>query len=156
MKAEPVPSNEVAFERHRALLVLRREHQAADLGLDPIQHRSVLSLRMQDVTAAASDVLVGSNRDDAVLLRNGWQVEMIETIFLSQSSSRQDPPHARCMTTTIGSFSLSLSLETGVPPNHSITRRRAVSDIASSALSGSSTTMRSAPRPVSVPPTEVA
>jgi hypothetical protein len=51
---------------------------------------------------------------------------------------------------------LSLRRDTRVPAYHSITRLRAGSDIASSALRGSSTIMRSAPRPVSVPPTEVA
>jgi hypothetical protein len=55
-----------------------------------------------------------------------------------------------------GTVLLVVEAQTRVPAYQSITRRRAGCDIASSALSGSSTTMRSAPRPVSVPPMEVA
>jgi hypothetical protein len=49
---EPIAPDEIAFGRHRPLLVLGREHQAADLGLDPIQDLLAFPGRMQDVAGA--------------------------------------------------------------------------------------------------------
>src|SRR6266849_6826774 len=60
------------------------------------------------------------------------------------------------MTATIAPVCLSLRRETSAPPYQSITRFLAGSEWTSLALRGSSTMIRSAPRPVSVPPTEVA
>jgi hypothetical protein len=57
---------------------------------------------------------------------------------------------------TIEPVCLSLRRETSAPPYQSITRFLAGSEWTSLALRGSSTMIRSAPRPVSVPPTEVA
>src|SRR6266567_1361552 len=51
---------------------------------------------------------------------------------------------------------LVIKRETRLPAYQSITRFLAGSDCASFAFNGSSTIMRSAPRPVSVPPTDVA
>src|SRR5260370_42281961 len=60
------------------------------------------------------------------------------------------------MTATIEPVCLSLRRETSAPPYQLITRFLAGSEWTSLALRGSSTMIRSAPRPVSVPPTEVA
>ena len=65
--AEPVASNEIAFKRNRPLLILRREHQAADLGLDTVQGLFALALRMQDVADPSCHLLAVAERNDAVL-----------------------------------------------------------------------------------------
>ena len=62
----------------------------------------------------------------------------------------------RCMTMTIDPLAFSFSRENKVESNHSLTLMRRRWLMASAGLSGSSTRITSAPRPVSTPPTEVA
>ena len=110
---------------------------------------------MQDVALGASEELAGPNGDDVVLDRDGRQVEMMPAalpeempgnVILMQALHDHDD----------GTVLLVVEARHQGAGDQSITRRRASSDIASSALSGSSTMMRSAPRPVRVPPTEMA
>jgi hypothetical protein len=63
---------------------LRREPHAADCGFDTLAGLLAFSLRMQKVTRAADDLLVGPEWDDAVLDRNGGQVEMFSTALLNE------------------------------------------------------------------------
>src|SRR5439155_21573316 len=134
IKPEPVPLDEIAFERHRALLVLGGEHQAADLGFDALEHRLALPLRMQDLALAAGEGFAVPNGDDAVLNRDGRQVEMLPTtlseempgkVILMQALHDHDD----------GTSLLIVEARDQGAPYQSITRRRAGSDIASSALS---------------------
>ena len=60
------------------------------------------------------------------------------------------------MTSTTAAVAGSSRRDITVLSNHSLTRRRSASEAASIGLIGSSMTTRSPPRPVSVPPTEVA
>ena len=60
------------------------------------------------------------------------------------------------ITVMIAPLVLSLSREARVVENHSLTPSRIASELASSGFSGSSMMMMSPPRPVSVPPIDVA
>ena len=62
----------------------------------------------------------------------------------------------RCMTMTIAPVRLSSRRDSSVLVNHWLAAVRLVSDKASSGFKGSSMTMMSPPRPVNVPPTDVA
>src|SRR5438132_2787491 len=77
IKPEPVPFDEIAFERHWPLLVLGGEHTAADLGFDALEHRVALPLRMQDLPLAEGEGFAAPNRHDAVLNGGGRPVEMV-------------------------------------------------------------------------------
>src|SRR5207249_3235895 len=55
------------------------EHQTADLGFDALEHLLALALRMQHLARAAGEDLAGPNGDDAVLDRDGGEVEVLPT-----------------------------------------------------------------------------
>jgi putative ABC transport system substrate-binding protein len=76
IETEPFPSDEIALKRHRSLLVLSREHQAADLRLYLIEDCLALPFRMQDFAPAPGDQLAVADGDDAVVEGDGRQVEM--------------------------------------------------------------------------------
>src|SRR5262249_48130812 len=88
IEPEPVPPDEIAFDGHRPLLVLRREHQAADLGSDAVEDFPALPLRMQDLAAAAGDLLAVADGDDAILDRDGGQVEMLPATLSKEMAGK--------------------------------------------------------------------
>ena len=59
IEPEPVPPDEIAFHRHRPLLVLGGELQAADLALDAVEDLFALPLRMQDLAPASGKEACG-------------------------------------------------------------------------------------------------
>ena len=86
--SEPVASDEIAFERNRPLLILGREHQAADLRLDTVQGVFALALRMQDVADPSCDHLAVAERDDAVLDGDRRQVEMLPAALIEEMAGK--------------------------------------------------------------------
>lgn len=82
--AKPFPLDEIAFERHRPLLVLRRELQAADFGLDPLQHQLAFAPHVQEVAGATAKDAIMAAGDDAIFDGDGRQIEVMPATCLQQ------------------------------------------------------------------------
>ena len=85
---EPLAPDEIAFERHRPLLVLGREHQAADLGLDLVKHCLALPGRMQDVAGAPRVEFAWPCRNDAVFDGDCWQVKTLPAALAKEMTGK--------------------------------------------------------------------
>src|SRR5260370_35414319 len=73
---KPVPLNDFALGRHRALLILRGEFKAAERNLDSVQHLIRFAFLVKKIADFTTVVLVGPNRNLLIALCNGRQVEV--------------------------------------------------------------------------------
>ncbi len=81
---QPASFDEVAFQRHRPLLILRREGEATHLGLQLIEIGQRLPLRVEDIVDAPMMDTSRPDRDRLINDRDRWQVEVMPAALLDQ------------------------------------------------------------------------
>src|SRR6202011_5136852 len=78
---EPTPMDDLALERNRALLVLRREVKAPEDELGAVQHLLGFARRMKKLSCPTWVSLVRPDRNLLVALRNRGQIK-VHPVFL--------------------------------------------------------------------------
>ena len=81
---EPLPLDDLAFERNRALLILSREIEAAERASDPVEHRTRLSRLVQDLARRSVVYQIRPDCHFLVDFGNRRQIEMNPRFFLKQ------------------------------------------------------------------------